>query len=164
MSLRWLLVALALALAPATVAAQIAPPTSGDVEPSEIVRILQAMGRSGELKFDKDGEPEIAGRSQNFNFLIFFYDCPKQQQPLRCRSYQFWATFHDLKEPPTVEHINRWNETKRLAQASMGPNGHYRLKMNVNPRGADIDVSFRAYMAWWDLAVKEYTQHIGFSK
>jgi hypothetical protein len=162
MFFRSLLAAAALALLPTIAAAQITPPRSGDVEPAQIVRILQSMGRTAELKFDKDGDPEISSRTQNVNFLIFFYNCPKEQQPLRCRSYQFWASFHDLNPAPTLEQINRWNETKRLAQAAMDNQGRYRLKINVNPKGADVDVNFRAYLEWWDLALKEYMQHIGF--
>ena len=38
------------------------------------------------------------------------------------------------------------------------------MKMNVNPKGADIDVSFRAHMDWWNLALREYMAHIGFRK
>jgi hypothetical protein len=164
MSLRSLLAALAIALAPTVATAQIAPPTSGDVDPSQIVSILQSMGKTAELKFDKDGDPEVAGKTQNINFVIFFYNCQKQQQPIRCRSYQFWASFHNLNPPPTLEQVNRWNETKRLAQAATDGEGRFRLKMNVNPKGADVDVNFRAYMEWWDLALKEYMLHIGFTK
>jgi hypothetical protein len=165
MSLRSLLAVLAIAFTPTTVAlAQIAPPTSGDVDPAQLVSILQSMGRTAELKFDKDGDPEVNAKTQNINFVIFFYNCQKQQQPIRCRSYQFWASFHNLNPQPTLDQINRWNETKRLAQAAADGEGRFRLKMNVNPKGADIDVNFRAYMEWWDLALKEYMQHIGFTK
>jgi hypothetical protein len=162
MFLRSLLAALAIGLAPSIATAQIAPATSGDVDPQQIVNILKSMGKPAELKFDKDGEPEIPSKTENINFVILFYGCVKQQQPVRCRSYQFWASFHDLNPRPTLEDINRWNEVKRLAQASTDGQGRYRIKMNVNPRGADIDVSFRAHMEWWDLAVREYKQHIGF--
>lgn len=163
MFLRSTLAALAVVLAPTVASAQIAPPTSGDVDPQQIVNILQSMGKGGELKFDKDGDPEVTGKTENINFVIFFYNCQKQQQPIRCRSYQFWASFHNLASPPTLEKINQWNETKRLAQASTDGDGRFRIKMNVNPRGADIDVNFRAYMDWWTLAVREYKQHIGFT-
>ncbi|MBV9834433.1 MAG: YbjN domain-containing protein [Alphaproteobacteria bacterium] len=163
MSLRSTLAALAMVLAPTLASAQITAPTSGDVDPQQIVNILQSMGKGGELKFDKDGDPEVNGKTENINFVIFFYNCQKQQQPIRCRSYQFWASFHNLSSPPTLEKINQWNETKRLAQASTDGDGRYRIKMNVNPRGADIDVNFRAYMEWWNLSVREYKQHIGFS-
>lgn len=164
MSIRSLLAAAALALLPTIAQAQITPPTSGDVDPADVVRILQSLGNTATLQTDKDGEPEIAGKTQNINFVVFFYGCQKQVQPVRCRSYQFWASFHDLNPRPTLEQINQWNETKRLAQASTDGQGRYRLKMNVNPRGADIDVSFRAYMEWWNLALREYMAHIGFRK
>lgn len=164
MSIRSLLAAAALALFPTIAQAQITPPTSGDVDPAEIVRILQALGNTAKVQIDKDGEPEIEGKTQNINFLIFFYNCQKQAQPVRCRSYQFWASFHDLNPQPTLQQINQWNETKRLAQASTDGQGRYRLKMNVNPRGADIDVNFRAYMEWWNLALREYMAYIGFRK
>lgn len=164
MSCRSTLAALAVALVPTLAVAQITPPTSGEVEPAQVVGILKALGRTAELKFDKDGEPEIASKAENINFLIFFYNCQKQQQPMRCRSYQFWASFHNLNPQPTLEQLNRWNETKRLAQASTDGEGRYRLKMNVNPRGADVDVNFRAYVEWWDLALREYMQHIGFTR
>jgi len=101
MSLRSTLAALAVALFPAIASAQIAPPTSGDVDPQQIVNILQSMGKGGELKFDKDGDPEVTGKTENINFVIFFYACEKKQQPIRCRSYQFWASFHNLSAPPT---------------------------------------------------------------
>ena len=164
MSLRSSLAALVVALVPTLAAAQIAPPTSADIDPAQIVGILKTLGNTAELKFDKDGDPEIAAKTEGINFLIFFYNCQKQAQPIRCRSYPFWASFHNLNPQPTLEQINRWNETKRLAQASTDGEGRYRLKMNVNPRGADIDVSFRAYMDWWNLAIREYKQHIGFGK
>lgn len=164
MFLRSILAAALVALMPTLAAAQITAPTSGEVDPADLVRVLQVLGNTAKLSVDKDGEPEIEARTQNINFVIFFYNCQKQAQPVRCRSYQFWASFHDLNPQPTLEEINRWNETKRLAQASTDGEGRYRLKMNVNPKGADIDVSFRAYMDWWNLALKEYMQHIGFRK
>src|SRR5690349_19769128 len=133
MSLRSTLAALAMVLAPTIASAQIAPPTSGDVDPQQIVNILQSMGKGGELKYDKDGDPEVTGKTENINFVIFFYNCQRQQQPSRCRSYQFWASFHNLASPPTLEKLNQWNETKRLAQASTDGEGHFRIKMNVNP-------------------------------
>ena len=162
MFLRSTLAAMAIALVPTVAAAQITAPTSGEVDPQQIVNILQSLGNGPELKFDKDGDPEVTAKTENINFVIFFYNCQKQQQPIRCRSYQFWASFHNLSSPPTLEKINQWNETKRLAQASTDGDGRFRIKMNVNPRGADIDVSFRAYMEWWNLSVREYKQHIGF--
>ena len=162
MSLRSTLAALVMVLAPTVASGQITAPTSGEVDPQQIVKILQTMGRSPELKLDDQGDPEISAKTENINFAIFFYACQKQQQPVRCGSYQFWASFHNLASPPTLEKINQWNETKRLAQASTDGQGRYRIKMNVNPRGADIDVNFRAYMEWWNLAVREYKQHIGF--
>ena len=164
MFLRSTLAALVVTLVPTFAVAQIAAPTSGDINPAEMVAILQKLGNTAELKIDKDGDPEIAAKTENINFVIIFYNCQKQAQPIRCRSYQFWASFHNLTPPPTLEQINRWNETKRLAQASTDGEGRYRLKMNVNPRGADIDVNFRAYMDWWNLAIREYKQHIGFGK
>ncbi|MBX3503557.1 MAG: YbjN domain-containing protein [Alphaproteobacteria bacterium] len=164
MFLRSIFAAALVALVPTLAAAQITAPTSGEVDPADLVRVLQVLGNTAKLSIDKDGEPEIEARTQNINFVIFFYNCQKQAQPVRCRSYQFWASFHDLNPQPTLEQINRWNETKRLAQASTDGEGRYRLKMNVNPKGADIDVSFRAYMDWWNLALKEYMQHIGFRK
>lgn len=163
MFLRSLLAAAALALLPTIAAAQITPPSSGDVEPAQLVRILQSMGKTADLKTDKDGDPEISGRTLNINYVILFYNCQKTAQPVRCRSYQFWASFHNLNPQPTLEQINRWNETKRLAQASTDGQGRFRVKISVNPKGADNDINFRAYLEWWDLALKEFMQHIGFN-
>ena len=57
MSLRSTLAALAMVLAPTVASAQITAPTSGDVDPQQIVNILQSMNTGGELKFDTDGDP-----------------------------------------------------------------------------------------------------------
>jgi len=164
MFLRSMLAAALLALAPTFASAQITPPSSGDVDPAQLVTILQSLGNTASMKIDKDGDPEIEAKTEGINFVILFYNCQKQAQPIRCRSYQFWASFHNLNPAPTLQQINTWNETKRLAQASTDGDGRFRIKLNVNPKGADNDVNFRAYMEWWNLAVREFMQHIGFRK
>lgn len=143
------------------------PPTRGGLvsgdgfDPTAMAGLLRQWGYRAELRYDKDGEPEILSGIEGINFLLFMYDCTKGR-PQRCKSYQFWASFSDLDPPMTVGKINEWNETKRLSAASLGPQGRVRLKFSVNPVGADLGLNLRAYLGWWGQAVREFKTFINF--
>jgi hypothetical protein len=130
-------------------------------DPATMAGLLRQWGYRGELRYDKDGEPEILSGIEGINYLIFMYDCTKGR-PQRCKSYQFWASFSELNPPLTVSRVNEWNERRRLSTASLGDQGRVRLKFSVNPVGADLGLNLRAYLAWWGQAVREFKTFINF--
>ena len=143
------------------------PPTRGGLvgangfDPTAMAGLMRQWGYRAELRYDKDGEPEILSGIEGINFLIFMYDCTKTR-PQFCKSYQFWASFSDLDPPVTLGKINEWNETKRLAAASIGQQNRVRLKFSVNPVGTDLGLNLRAYMGWWGQVVREFKLYINF--
>lgn len=130
-------------------------------DPTAMAGLLRQWGYRAELRYDKDGEPEIVSGVEGISFLIFMYDCTKNR-PQRCKSYQFWASFSDLEPPMTMAKINEWNETKRLAALSLGQQNRVRLKFSVNPVGTDLGVNLRAYLAWWSQVVRDFKRYSNF--
>lgn len=156
--MRIALAALALVSSIASAAAQ-APCTNiiDGTDPSKMYQIAKGYG-SAEIGTDNSGDPKISGRLSGVRYTIYFYGCKNGEN---CTNVQFRAGFTQQTKQ-TVQHINKWNSSKRFGKALIDKDGDAAVEMNVNLRGGVCGANFDETFSWWQTVVKEFVEHINF--
>jgi hypothetical protein len=140
------------------------PPAGGlyrTISGVNVFAILSAAGHRPQLKYDKDGDPEIDAEIGGAKYSVLFYGCDKAAGAARrCRSFQFYAGFRrDGGYPHAL--ANAYNEKFRFGAASVGDNGAARLRLNVNVDGGITAENIRSSLNWWIEGLRDYKKHIG---
>ncbi|KSB90829.1 hypothetical protein AS593_16970 [Caulobacter vibrioides] len=152
-----LLLAAAMALAPAAALAASKPIHADGMTGPEVVKWLQDAGYKAELLTDKTGDPHIKSAANGVNFDIYFYDCTAKP---RCKAVQFSAGF-DLKTPLSAGKINEWNRDNRYLKAYIDDDGDPYVQYDVNLNaGRTIEVLDDDFGVWTSM-INDFTKFIG---
>jgi hypothetical protein len=127
-------------------------------DPDRLAQIIQANGFQAAVSRDTRGDPIIRSAAEGVSFVIYFYGC---QQNANCRSIQYTAAFR-MGKPPTLDEVNRFNQTRTLGEASLTTAGLPRLTYFMTLEGGVTEANFRHAFALWRGVLRAFVTHIGF--
>jgi hypothetical protein len=127
-------------------------------DPSRIAQVIQANGFQASLDRDSRGDPIIRSASDGITFAIFFYGC---RENANCRSIQYATSFR-MSKPPTLEAINRFNQSRTLGEASITTSGMPRLSYFMTLEGGVTEANFVYAFGLWRSVLSAFVREIGF--
>ncbi|MDR0736666.1 MAG: YbjN domain-containing protein [Zoogloeaceae bacterium] len=93
--------------------------------------VLQIAKGFGDVKLgqDKRGWPLIVGRSEGFNYYIFFYGCEEDLE--KCKAIAFRGFWKKPEVANLLEILNAYNAKLRFGKAYLYENGDLVLDLEV---------------------------------
>lgn len=127
-------------------------------DPNRIAQVIQANGFQANVERDSRGDPLIRSSSEGVTFAIYFYGC---RENANCRSIQYATSFR-MSKPPTLEAINRFNQTRTLGEASITTAGMPRLSYFMTLEGGVTEQNFLYAFRLWRSVLSAFVREIGF--
>ena len=127
-------------------------------DPQGVVSAMQALGYSATLGTDGAGDPTIAGDLNGTQYNVYFYGC---ESNANCQWLIFSAGF-DMPNGSTPEVVNAWNQNNLVGQAYLDPEQDPFLNYFVTTTGGLTQANFADVVDWWELALGNFRQEIGF--
>jgi hypothetical protein len=124
---------------------------------------LRAVGIDSRLDREPDRSPIVIAAADGTRFVIYAFDCDRAPEPA-CTGLQFAASFQGARPLPTEGLANGWNLQRRIGQAVKFPDERIGLRHPVVLAGGMTEANFRAQLALWRQAVREFRLHIGFDR
>ncbi len=121
----------------------------------EIIFIARQYG-SAALAYQADGNPKIIGRIDNIPYIIRLRNCTNEQI---CEDMNFRVGFL-IK--PSIELINKWNQTKRFTRAYLDNEKDAILEMDIVIDGGISSKNLDKIFSYWRLSLAAFTKHIEF--
>lgn len=122
-----------------------------------VEQVLRRMGLDFERSTDDDGNPKLAFRLATYPATLFFHDCEAES----CTNLRIYGGF-DMDDPPTVEHINEWNRTKRYATAYIRDGGGLSLDNDLVIKGGVTLLAVEDFIINFRNRLSEFARHIDF--
>lgn len=152
---KWLMVAIALAIAPLSASAQ-ALVDASDVD--IIAALIQDEGYRAVIGEDGVGDPMITSSANGYDFDVFFYGCTDGEN---CRDIQFSVSF-DVEDGMSLTRAQDFNLEKRWAKVYLDDESDPRLEMDVNMYGGVSATNFNDTLDWWIIIMNEFIEYIDF--
>lgn len=92
--------------------------TIAKITPEQFTTVLKRGGYPGEVKRGPDNEKFVLTRMQNYNVLVFFFNCDNTG----CPAFEFFVKF-TKDDTMNVDYANSWNRQFRFAKASIDTDG-----------------------------------------
>ncbi|HEV7248600.1 MAG TPA: YbjN domain-containing protein [Shinella sp.] len=127
-------------------------------DPQRLAQIFQANGFQASVARDSRGDPMIRSAAEGVSFVISFYGC---RENANCRSIQYTVSFR-MEKPPTLDEINRFNQTRSLGEASLTSAGLPRLSYFMTLEGGVSEANFLHAFGLWRSVLSAFVRHIGF--
>ena len=127
-SVRWMLLAAALATASSATAAE-DPRVFADAD--QIAALLKTEGHEAKVSVDKAGDRMIESQHNDRNYRIFFYGCSEGIVAGPCTSVQFYIAFTRGKPFP-ADRIAEWNGNWRFGRAYLDSEKDPVIEMDLN--------------------------------
>lgn len=136
--------------------ARVEEPVLTRVTPKMVEAVLQGMGVSYQRSVDSQGDPMFSFKLSTYDVAMYSYDCNADG----CASLRLFAGFR-MDEPPTVEHINAWNRTKRFSTAYLDSEDDPCLDEDLIVNGGVTAGAIEQFILNYRTRLNEFTAHIG---
>jgi hypothetical protein len=126
--------------------------------------ILQALEDNkfkGELTESDDGDPLIRSTDEEEPFSIHFYGCDDSHE--NCSYIQFVSGWN-LDNGISFAKIEAWNQKKVWGQAYVDDKKDPWVAVTVNLDGGVTYDNFKDTVDWWRVVIRDFEEHIGWSK
>ena len=151
--IRYVIAALAMAIAPAAAHAQ----NITAQNPESVASAMQRAGYAAQLVKDNSGDPMINSSSGGSSFTVFFYNCTNHAN---CATIQFFAGYPSNQVSLAV--LNAWNTDHRFGRAYQSDKGSSRVEMDVDLDDGGMSYGlFEDNLQFWVATMAAFEKHIG---
>ena len=137
--------------------ARVEEPVLTRVTPELVEDVLQRMGVDYESSLDNEGDPKYTFKLATYPVTMYSYGCEAEG----CTSLRLYVGFR-MSEPPSVEHINEWNRTKRFSTAYLDSEDDPCLDEDLIVQGGVTPGAIEQFIVYYRSRLNEFTSHIGF--
>jgi hypothetical protein len=92
--------------------------TIAKITPEQFTTALKRAGYPGEVKKGQDNDKFVLTKMQNYNVVVFFFNCDNAG----CPAIEFFVKF-TKDDALNVDYANSWNKQYRFAKASIADDG-----------------------------------------
>lgn len=128
-------------------------------DPGRLAELIRSAGFQATLGRSSSGAPMIQSAAEGVNFALFFYGC---RENANCRAVQYFVSFR-MSNPPSLEQINGFNETKVVGQAYLRTEDRQpRITYYITLDGGVTEQNFLNTFRVWRVLLRDFIAHIGF--
>jgi hypothetical protein len=133
-----------------------APKVVTSLTPGEMEAILKEAGYRYE-RVEKDAKVFFSLRMGGLKAVLLLMDCKGG----RCGSLQLAAAF-SMRNPPTLERINAWNQEKRFSRAYLDKDGDPVLESELDLEGGVTQQAIISFLETFEISLSLFATWIGF--
>ena len=133
-----------------------APQVVTSLTPREMEAILREVGYRYE-RVEEGARVFFSLRMGGLRALLFLTDC----RGGRCGSLQLFAGF-SMRNPPTLERINAWNQEKRFSRAYLDKDGDPVLESELDLEGGVTRRAIISFLDTFERSLSRFATWIGF--